>query len=290
MRKNPRLSAMCWRGAAILAVAMALGPPVAHSQPVEASAGAADAGAGGAAERPDPEPPPLPEPEGATRLTPQDRVWIDVKNHEVFVDGYVALQRGYLEMFACPAGTKEHESVVGVHSKAATVHAALLAVGAVEGHPARFRPEFSPPAGTEIEIEVRWQDAEQKWRTARAQEWVREVESKKEMSHDWVFAGSGFWTNEKTGERYYMAEQGDLICVSNFPGATLDVPFESTQSNEGLLFEAFTERIPKLGTPVRLVLKPVLDKEQQDKPEKPRSAAGDEAAEQPGSADADATE
>jgi hypothetical protein len=202
--------------------------------------------------------PPLPEPEGARRLSELDRVWIDVKNHEVLVDGYIALRRGMLEMFACPAGTKEHESVVALHTKAATVHAALLAVGAQEGHPVRYRPEFAPPEGTEIAIEVRWRNADGEWTTAKAQEWVRDVKTKKPMEQAWVFAGSGFWTDEKTGKRYYMAEQGDLICVSNFTTATLDVPFESSQSNEGLLFEANTEAIPPAGMPVRVVLKPVL--------------------------------
>jgi hypothetical protein len=210
-------------------------------------------------ERPDP--PPLAEPELARRLDPADRVWVDPKNKLVYVDGYIALQKGYLEMFACPAGTKEHESVIGVHAKAATVHAALLAIGAREGHPVRFRPKFEPPEGTEIDIEVRWPDAAGAWQTARAQEWIREVESKKEMSQVWVFAGSGFWTDEETSKRYYMAEQGDLICVSNFTTATLDVPIESSQSNEGLLFEANPDKVPPLGTQVRLVLKPVLDQE-----------------------------
>lgn len=205
------------------------------------------------------EQPPLPEPQGAKRMPEPDRVWVDAKRHEVLVDGYVALREGYLEMFACLAGTKEHESVVGVETRAATVHAALLAVGALEGHPVRFRPKFEPPAGTEIEVEVRWLDEDGKWIAARAQEWVREVASKKEMSHPWVFAGSGFWTDEQTHKRYYMAEDGDFICVSNFPDATLDVPMESSQSNEGLLFEAFTERIPPLGTRVRLVLRPKLE-------------------------------
>jgi hypothetical protein len=46
--------------------------------------------------------------------------------------------------------------------------------------------------------------------------------------------------------------------VSNFTTATLDIPAESSQVNEGLLFEAFAEKIPPLGTPVRLVLKPKL--------------------------------
>ena len=74
------------------------------------------------------------------------------------------------------------------------------------------------------------------------------------MNHKWIFAGSGFWKDEDTGNENYLAEGGELICVSNFSTATLDLDVQSSQSNEGLLFEAWTERIPPLGTPVRLVL------------------------------------
>ena len=74
------------------------------------------------------------------------------------------------------------------------------------------------------------------------------------MTYPWVFAGSRFWTDEETGKQYYQAEGGDFICVSNFGTAALDIPVESSQSNDALEFEAFTERIPPLGTPVRLVL------------------------------------
>lgn len=204
-------------------------------------------------------PPHLPEPEGLTRLPEPDRVWIDPKQHQVHVDGYVALRDGFLEMFACTARTKEHESVVAVETKAATVHAALLAVGALAGHPVQFRPEFKPPTGTEINVEVRWLDSAGKWQSARGQDWVREAESGKVMTQPWVFAGSGFFVDEETRKRYYMAESGDLICVSNFTTAMLDIPMASSDSNEGLLFRANTEKIPALATPVRLVLTPVLE-------------------------------
>jgi hypothetical protein len=69
-----------------------------------------------------------------------------------------------------------------------------------------------------------------------------------------VFAGSGFWTDPANGERFYQGDGGDLICVSNFPSATLDLPVPSSQANDSLPFEAFTESIPPRGTPVRLIL------------------------------------
>jgi hypothetical protein len=80
------------------------------------------------------------------------------------------------------------------------------------------------------------------------------------MEHNWVFGGSLFWTDERTGKRYYSANGGDLICVSNFPSAMLDLPVESSQSEGELMFETFTENIPPLGTPVTIVLKPKVEK------------------------------
>lgn len=216
-----------------------------------------------AAEEPESEPaelPRLPAPEGATAMPEPNLVWIDPKQGIVMVDGYISLQDGMLEMFACPVGTKEHESIVAVESSAQVVHAALLAVGAKAGTPVQFDPEFKPPTGTEIEIEVRWQDEAGEWQSTDARQWITDIKTEQPMAHPWVFAGSEFYQDEETGDEYYLAEMGDFICVSNFSTATLDIPVESSQVNEGLLFEANAAKIPPLGTPVRLVLKPKLEK------------------------------
>ena len=210
------------------------------------------------------EPVPLPAPENAKRLVPTEEVWINREEKKVYVGGQVSLRRGMLEMFACPKGTKEHESIVAVNSLAATVHAALLAVGAVPGTPVSYDPEYKPPTGTEIEIAIEWKDPEGQWHSANAREWVRNVRTGKELNVPWVFAGSGFYVEEETGKQHYLAESGDFICVSNFGTAMLDLPVESSQAEAGLLFEAYTERVPALGTPVRLVLMPKLDEAQPD--------------------------
>lgn len=80
----------------------------------------------------------------------------------------------------------------------------------------------------------------------------------RQMDAHWVFAGSGFYTDPDTGKKTYLAEDGDLICVANFSGATLDLALESSAGNEGLLFEAYTERIPPKETPVTIELIPVF--------------------------------
>ena len=78
----------------------------------------------------------------------------------------------------------------------------------------------------------------------------------RELKARWVFAGSHFVTDEKTGERFYQAEAGDLICVANFASATLDLSATSSATNDDLMFEAYTERIPPLGTQVTIELIP----------------------------------
>lgn len=210
-------------------------------------------------------------PEGATRLTPREMVWIDKEKHRVFVDGYIAIQEGQLEMFACPVFTKEHESVVALFSKASTVHAALLAAGAKTGRPVQWEPEYKPPTGSEIQIEVHWKDRDGKDQSTDARKWVQQASAEKEKKHlepNWVFAGSGFWEDPDTKTKRYLAESGDLICVSNFTTATLDIPIKSTEANAGLLFIANKESVPEPGTPVRLTLQIVENKKKVEEEKK----------------------
>ena len=200
------------------------------------------------------------DPPGMTRLLPDQDVWIDPKNKRVVMDGTICLREGQLEMFACPRGTKEHESIVAVDTKAKAVHAALLALGAEVGTPVQYQPSYKPATGSEIDISVVWTDKSGTVHRDRAQDWIRNVKTGKAMEFPWVFAGSGFWTDQATGEQQYLAEMGDFICVSNFPSAMLDLPVQSSQGNDELLFQAFTEHIPPVGTRVRLVLTPKVKK------------------------------
>jgi hypothetical protein len=211
------------------------------------------------------------DPPGLVRLSEEGGAWFDPARKLVVVDGTVCLREGQLELFACPRGTKEHESVVSVAAKPFNVHAGLLRIGAQTGNPASYDPTYVSATGTPIDVWILWKDKQGNKRTARAQEWIKNTRTGKQMEHPWVFAGSSFWTDEETGQRYYNADGGDFICVSNFPTAMLDVPVESSQANAELLFEAFTERIPARGTHVRLLLIPRLE----PKTEKTGSNAGD---------------
>lgn len=204
---------------------------------------------------------PAKDPPGMKRLMKGYDVWIDPAHKRVVVDGTVCLREGQLEMFACPRGTKEHESIVAADTLAHAVHAGLLAVGAKVGTPVQYQPSYKPATGMEVDVEIVWRDKAGTVHRDKAQDWIRDIKTGKPLAHPWVFAGSGFWEDEQTGSKSYLADSGDFICVSNFPSAMLDLPVESSQANEALVYEAFTERIPPVGTRVRLVLTPKAEKQ-----------------------------
>jgi uncharacterized repeat protein (TIGR01451 family) len=193
------------------------------------------------------------------RLDPEAPIWIDPKQKQVVLIGEVCKADYPLEFFATTTyPDRAYESVVVVDAKPSTVHAGLLAVGAVPGHPTQFTPQLVPAAGTEIAIELHWKDAAGKVQTAQAHDWIRNTRTKKALDINWVFAGSRFLVDEKTGVRHYQADDGDFICVLNSPDALLDLPIPSASALEDRLFESFLERLPRSGTPLTLVLKPVL--------------------------------
>jgi hypothetical protein len=188
------------------------------------------------------------------RLSPTEDVWIDAKGKRVVIGGTIAVDKGPIEYFACPQGTKEHESIVATRSTAQLVHVGLLAIGLIPGKPVSFDPDYVAASGPVVRVTMRWKDAAGAVQELPAQQWIRDTRTGKPMQEEWVFAGSVFWTDPSDGKEYYQADGGDLVCLSNFPTAMLDLPIESSQSNEALLFDAFEGRVPPRGTAVEMIL------------------------------------
>jgi hypothetical protein len=201
-------------------------------------------------------PPLVDNPDDLKRLDPEQPVWIDRKNRQVVLQGEVCSAGYPLEFFATYPN-RSYESVLSVNVLPRNVHAALNLVGAKEGHPVKFQPEYSPPAGTEVAIEVRWKDAKGKVQSSPAQQWIRNIKTKKALDTNWVFAGSMFVTDQE-GNQSYAADSGELICVLNLQGAMLDLPVRSDSAMESRIYEAFAEHLPPQGTPTTVILKPVL--------------------------------
>ncbi len=179
---------------------------------------------------------------------------------QVLVEAVVCMRDGPLEMFMCRKNTKEHESVVCSEMDARDIHKALLLAGAVAGSPVKFDPKYEPVKGPAIKISVRYTDAG-KEKTIDGRSWVREVKTRKELDKDWIFGGSFFFAPPNDPNRQlYAANGGEVVCVSNFTTAMLDLPIQSSDLDDDRSFEAFKERIPALGTKVTIIFEPQPEK------------------------------
>jgi hypothetical protein len=188
------------------------------------------------------------------RLSKTDDIWLDMAAKRVVVGGQIALNEGEIEVFACPQLSKEHEAIVATRCPARLVHAGLLAIGLTPGSPVSFNPEYVQARGPKVAVRVRWQDADGGWQERPAQEWIQNTKTGQQLQADWIFAGSSFWRDPADDTEHYQADGGDMICVSNFPSAMLDLTIESSESNEALLFRPFPDRVPPVKTKVELIL------------------------------------
>jgi hypothetical protein len=183
----------------------------------------------------------------------------------------VCLREGPLEVFLCRKGTKEHEAVVRVDADAQFIHAALTTAGAKPGTPTEFvdakgEPKWKAATGTRINVLVHYTKDGKAYQHP-AQEWVRDREkTKKEkkdvtIAHPWVFAGSQELVDPCDPTRkFYAANSGDIISISNFPYSMLEMPVEISKDDAYLTYEARTEKIPAQFSKVWVILEPMIEK------------------------------
>jgi hypothetical protein len=181
------------------------------------------------------------------------------KKRRVLISGEVCLREGQLELFLCRKQTKEHEAIVSAEVDARKIHEALILAGAEEGSPVSFVPDYRPASGTKIKVSVRYKDKD-KLVTVPAQSWIKNAKNNKDLESDWVFAGSRLVDNPlDPGKKHYLANDGDVICISNFETALLDLPIKSPKDDAERFFIANTERIPPLETKVEVILEPIVE-------------------------------
>jgi hypothetical protein len=179
----------------------------------------------------------------------------------VVIEAAVCLRKGQLEQLLTRKLTKEHEAILAFDGDARSIHAGLIAAGAEPGKPVQFRPKYRPASGTPIKVTLRY---EEKGKTIEvpAQKWVKHIKTGKDLEHNWVFGGSHLIPDplDQTKQPFYAANDGDVICLSNFETAMLDLPISSSTDNDDLFFEANTDRIPAMESRVWVVLEPIREK------------------------------
>jgi len=187
-------------------------------------------------------------------------VWLETQGDKrrVLVNAYVCLREGQLEQLLCRRHTKEHEAILAADVDAKEIHAALILARAEPGSVVQYQPTYKPPTGPRIKVTLQYEDAG-KLITIPAQQWVRNAGTKKDLEYDWVFTGSGLYPDPLDPKKppFYAANVGDVICVSNFEDAMMDLPVKSSKDWEERIYEAHTQRIPALETKVTIILEPL---------------------------------
>jgi hypothetical protein len=189
----------------------------------------------------------------------------DKKTRRLLIATEVCLREGSLEIFMCRKGTKEHESILRADVDALKIHELLILAGAEPGKPTQFinpkteEAEYKPATGTKINVSVHY-TKEGKTHTHPAKEWIWDPKKKAQLPHGWVFAGSTVFVDPDSGKKYYGANSGDVISISNFPYSMLEIPVEVSKDDANLVYEARTERIPPLRSKVWVILEPVIAK------------------------------
>lgn len=182
----------------------------------------------------------------------------------VLIRSWVCLRQGYLEHFLSRP-FKAHESILATDIDARAIHVGLLAAGATPGRPVQWINEkgdedYHPPTGDEILVTLRYED-QGRLKEVPARRWIRDSKTKRELQHNWVFAGSRLFENPdgKDQPPLYGANDGRIICTANFTTALLDLPISSKPGDPtvGLDWEANTPLIPPRDTTVLAVLEPL---------------------------------
>ena len=208
------------------------------------------------------------EPPQANRKQIANNVFFEVQGDErrVVVSAYVVLREGRLEGLLCRKNTKEHEYILAADADASKIHAALLVAGAKPGSPVTFQPKFTPANGAGIKIRLQYQ-LDGKTFIVPAQQWIRDVKTKKDLDSDWVFAGSHLLPDpeDSTKPPFYLANQGDVICLCNMDTAMLDLPIPSPKALADRNYEANADRIPPLDTKVDVIFDVVREKKDKEK-------------------------
>ena len=198
-------------------------------------------------------------------------IFVEVEDRKVvrvLVQAAVCLRQGSLEHLLTRRRCKEHEAILAADIDARDLHKSLLLLGLREGKSIVFKPKEVPPSGSGVKITLAYKKDGKEIKVP-AKQWIRHAQTKKNLHTDWVFVGSRFMGAEDNPAKvYYLANDGDVICVANFEAAVLDLPILSpaTGVND---YEAHTERIPAVETPVLVILEPVRAKKKQKRLDEP---------------------
>lgn len=174
------------------------------------------------------------------------------------VNGWVNMQSGLVEVFACAPQGKTHEAVVVLDCVPRGLHAGLLALDLEPGTPVEFGTgdAYKPPTGDLVEIELRWKDAAGTQHAARAEDWVWDDKRKAPMPRGtWVFAGSFLQESPKADEPATYAADYVKSLVTTYHDASSILETSQIDGIDDTVYFSNEQAVPPVGTPVTAIFR-----------------------------------
>jgi hypothetical protein len=184
----------------------------------------------------------------------QPGLLIDFARRQVEIESRVVLREGLLELLACSAHTKEHESILVTRPRPLHIYQALGLIGLTPGHPAAWDEQQErriPPTGDELTIHILY---EQDGRPVEvdAWDWLKDLSTGGAAApRPWLFTGSLFSPRDGSFAADY---DGNVISVVDFGTELIGLSEFHSADNNALWLAAFTDRIPPIGTPCTLIV------------------------------------
>lgn len=177
---------------------------------------------------------------------------IDLKEKTIKIEGIVNMQKGLVELLATAPGGKEHESVLKLYCNPALLHTALLLLDLEIGGGGKKQGDSDPIYGGEMYIYVSWKDKKNKQHIVRAENLVKNERTKKVMKPcRWIFTGSRFTKDQRTGKSIYIANiNGILIATFYDPDAIVNNPLP--ERSDDTVFYANNDLLPEENTPIKV--------------------------------------
>jgi hypothetical protein len=175
------------------------------------------------------------------------------------VSGWVNLQKGLVEVFACAPDGKTHESVVVLDCVPSALHAGLLLLGLKPGTPVEVGTEasYKMPTGDPVLVEVRWKAADGQERTARAEDWVWNERDQKPMPQaSWLFTGSFLQPLTDNPEESTYAANYIKSLVTTYHDASTILENPLADGRDDTVYYANERAVPPVRTPVTVVFRP----------------------------------
>ncbi len=197
------------------------------------------------------------------------------KTREISFPGEVNMKEGALEYAIVHQNGKIHEAILITKARPFHVNIALKILGYQESKELfpilgeDFRPTGKFPEVPEkiknaarVGIQIQWKNKKDKVETAALNDWITHTVTLKSLPpKPWVYGGSYFH------EKSFQAEaSGDIVALFTNNASLFNWPGRDAGLDD--VWIPTTARVPEVGTPVTITIKPFLPGEKPDKEKK----------------------